>query len=637
MSFTCSASGPESDIHKIIRDFHTACIIGHRTSGKTTTARQIAQILRWEFIDLDAHIEALEQKSAAELVAENPSRFRALENLQLAEILQKPSLTPRIIAVGAGCQKLPPGPLYVWLERDGWQESALTERQRLHPELDFAAELQTMISEREPRWQAAAHLRYCTPRTRTPERVATHLATLISLAANAYQSSIAKKTYLVPIDDTQLTRALHDANALGMAGVELRSDFFSEIPPTQSTPILASLRTHEPSWLNAFSLNTALDIDLQFLPAALNSPDFSTRRPTRFLLSTHPSSVQITDVDALLTAARHLESSHPHLTNSLVLKYAPHVETIADLQRALAFTQKLQNLGYATTFLPQNPRFFWIRPLLAHGFSRPANATNYMPVGISTPASKKQNAWQRYDLQKWLPHLTLITINSFDALIGDPVDTSIGEIWHRTFAESDSSTQHGYVAIPITPDELPETLPLLHQLGFRGLSVTSPLKRAILEQPDVENPEKLPAANTLRRTPQGWLATDTDSDGMTATLNHLQQAGIQPGPTAIFGRGGVSPAITRALTHNGWPLTDHISARTGWPHNTQPPKYTLIINAGGPGTSAAHQKPPETHAWLDLHYNDVAPATTHKLHLAGDIFFDAQARAQREFWRKSDQ
>src|SRR5690606_5181430 len=135
------------------------------------------------------------------------------------------------------------------------------------------------------------------------------------------------------------------------------------------------------------------------------------------------------------------------------------------------------------------------------------------------------------------------------------------------------------------------TLPLLHQLGFRGLSITSPLKRAILDQPHVENPHQLPAANTLRRTPTGWQATDTDFDGMTATLDALEHAGIPPGPTAIIGRGGVSPAIQRALTERGWSLTDHISARAGWPQNHPVPKYHLIINAAGSGLSSAHHNP----------------------------------------------
>ncbi len=636
MSLIYCASELNVDNRNTIRDFHTVCLIGHRTVGKTTTARLIAEILSWDFIDLDERIESIEQKTAAEMVAENPARFRAIESQQLVEIIKANQQKPRIIAVGAGCETLPLGPFYVWLGRDGWQESAQTERQRLHPDLDFAAEIQTMVSEREPRWQAVAHIRYCTPRTRTPERAAIHLATLISLAVNT-PTPVTSKTYLVPTDDTQITRALHDANALGMAGVELSSDFFAQpsqiIQAIPSTQWLASLRTHDPVWLEAFPHDTALDIDIQFLATARASKDVSARRPTRFLLSTHPTRVDSTDMDALLTAAQQLESSHPHLTEKLVLKYAPRVENISELRIALAFTKKLQNLGYVTTFLPQNPRFFWLRPLLAHGFSLPANATNYMPVGIAQNLS--HNAWQHYDLQKWLPHLTQIPINSFDALIGDPVDNSLGVIWHRAFAELDPSIQHGYVAIPITPEELHETLPLLHDLGFRGLSVTSPLKRTILEPPNVENPENLPAANTLRRTPEGWQATDTDFDGMTATLQHLQQAGIQPGPTAIFGRGGVSPAIERALTHNGWPITDHISARAGWPQNTNAPKYQLIVNAAGSEATKTHHNTPQTAAWLDLHYNNVASHPSPALHLAGDIFFDAQARAQRKFWLKT--
>lgn len=626
----------------------TLCIIGHRATGKTTTGRLLARQLNWNFIDLDAHIESTEHKSAAELVAENPARFRALEREHLAQLLAAPHDKPRIIALGAGCDTLPPGPLYLWLERDGWQDSARTERQRLHPHLDFSAELHTMISEREPRWQAAAHLRYVIPRTRTPERVVSHLAALITLAANALSSPLAAKTWLVPTTPDERTRATHDVSLFGLAGLELRSDFFPHLPDstssTSSTPILASLRTHDTDWLTHFPAETALDIDLQFLPTALASTNFHSRRPAQLLLSTHPKSLDDADIDALLHAAQHLQAEHPGLCNRLVLKYAPHLETIAELRQALTCTRKLQELGYATTFLPQNPRFFWLRPLLAHGFALQANATNYMPVGLTLSqhktASQQTAPWQRHGLQKWLPHFTADPIQTFDALLGDPIDKSLGELWHRKFAtypdDADSQKTTGYIAIPTTAESLPETLPLLHQLGFRGLSITSPLKRAILDQPHVENPHQLPAANTLRRTPDGWQATDTDFDGMTATLDALQHAGIPPGPTAIVGRGGVSPAIQRALTERGWPLTHHISARAGWPPNHPHPKYHLIINAAGPGLSSAHHNAPPTLAWLDLHYTDVAPAPSGTLHRAGDIFFHAQARAQRTFWHQSN-
>lgn len=618
----------------------TLCIIGHRATGKTTTGRLLARQINWDFIDLDAHLESTEHKSAAELVAENPARFRALEREHLAQLLAAPHDKPRIIALGAGCDTLPPGPLYLWLERDGWQESARTERQRLHPHLDFSAELHTMISEREPRWQAAAHVRYVIPRTRTPERVVSHLTTLITLAANALSSPLAAKTWFVPTTPAEMTRAAHDATLLGLAGLEIRSDFFPDPPnpTTHPTPLLASLRTHDAAWLTHFPAETALDIDLQFLPTALSSPNFHNRRPAQLILSTHPSRVNRADIDALHTAATYLQTEHPALCTRLVLKYAPRTQTIAELRQAIEFTRHLHDLGYTTTFLPQNPRFFWLRPLLAHGFALPANATNYMPVGLAAPQARE--SWQHHDLQKWLPHFTATPIEIFDALLGDPIDKSLGELWHRKFATypDDAHPQGttGYIAIPTTAESLPETLPLLHQIGFRGLSITSPLKRAILDQPHVENPHQLPAANTLRRTPTGWQATDTDFDGMTATLDALEQAGIPPGPTAIIGRGGVSPAIQRALTERGWSLTDHISARAGWPQNHPVPEYHLIINAAGPGLSSAHHNAPPTRAWIDLHYTDVASAPSGTLHLAGDLFFHAQARAQRRFWYRSN-
>src|SRR5262249_32850217 len=64
-------------------------------------------------------------------------------------------------------------------------------------------------------------------------------------------------------------------------------------------------------------------------------------------------------------------------------------------------------------------------------------------------------------------------------LIGDPIDRSISDITHNKLMH-----QYGwnaiYVKIRVKPEELPHFLPLAKTLGFRGLSVTMPLKEAVV-------------------------------------------------------------------------------------------------------------------------------------------------------------
>jgi hypothetical protein len=56
------------------------------------------------------------------------------------------------------------------------------------------------------------------------------------------------------------------------------------------------------------------------------------------------------------------------------------------------------------------------------------------------------------------------------------------------------------------------------------------------------------------------------------------------------------------------------------------------VNAGGPGT-AAHDNPPGTRAWLDIHYHGIErlPADV-DVYRNGMGFYVAQAERQRQEW-----
>ena len=108
---------------------------------------------------------------------------------------------------------------------------------------------------------------------------------------------------------------------------------------------------------------------------------------------------------------------------------------------------------------------------------------------------------------------------------------------------------------------------------------------------------------------------------------------VAPGPTAVFGRGGVTPAILAALEIGGWSPVTLISAREGWPaHGTK--RYQLVVNASGPH-GAALINAPDVRAWIDLHYADIEgilPGV--EKYLNGMLFYEAQAEAQRVVWGK---
>jgi shikimate kinase len=83
-----------------IRNLKSIFLIGFMGSGKTFLGRQLAQLLNYEFIDLDERIEEHEKKSIAEIFSEDgEAYFRAKESLQLQMFAGK---TNAVIATGGG-------------------------------------------------------------------------------------------------------------------------------------------------------------------------------------------------------------------------------------------------------------------------------------------------------------------------------------------------------------------------------------------------------------------------------------------------------------------------------------------------------------------------------------------------------
>ncbi|BBX14629.1 shikimate 5-dehydrogenase [Mycobacterium novum] len=98
-----------------------------------------------------------------------------------------------------------------------------------------------------------------------------------------------------------------------------------------------------------------------------------------------------------------------------------------------------------------------------------------------------------------------------------------------------------------------ERLPaLVSGLGpeWVGVSVTMPGKFAALAFADERTPraERIGSANTLVRIPTGWLADNTDVDGVSGALGSVGQVYRE---AIVLGSGGTAPAAVVALTDLG--------------------------------------------------------------------------------------
>ncbi len=611
----------------------TIILLGHRGVGKSTLSEFISQLGMVEVHDIDLIIEDHTGKSCAELVAEDEAHFRELERIVMKNLLSAtPIERPDLIVPGAGCDFLPLGPLYIWLRRGGWEEVAQKQRSRLRPELTWEEELAWMRETREPTWAKHAHVVVDIPQGATIKTSIQRLTIPLRWLTDASVGQLSRRLWLVPDESEQLERALFDLDMFRFAGVEIRSDIF-ELPPfnLSGTPHILSLRTPNPDWLElGAAIATKLDIDLEYLP--LTKRLFEESDPKPLILSTHPSRCAVEDLEALLDAAEALALEFPEWKPYISLKFAPSPSSYAEIEKILDHPALDRNNLNAMTFLPQGNRFAWMRPWLAAHF----NEHNYLPVGLSSwrvDPTRESDKPSPYDLQAWLPFLIGATPIRYDALLGDPVAHSIGDVWHRSAALRSGEINRGYLKIPFGRDESDEELDtllrLLERIDVRGLSITSPLKRRLAKHPAVDC--SLDAINTLRRVAPGrWKGIDTDRVGMTEILTLLKQSSVVPGAIALIGRGGVSPAVLSAISQSpGWFLAHHASARDGW-GSEAPSEVQLVINAAGDFDNA-YSNAPACKVWLDLHYHNVRKPPSGS-HISGARFFEAQAQAQRDFW-----
>jgi shikimate kinase len=82
------------------------CVIvaltGFMGSGKTSTGRALAELLGWNFVDLDEEIERQEQMPVRQLFRKRGEvEFRSIEHATLRACLAR-SLSPMVLALGGG-------------------------------------------------------------------------------------------------------------------------------------------------------------------------------------------------------------------------------------------------------------------------------------------------------------------------------------------------------------------------------------------------------------------------------------------------------------------------------------------------------------------------------------------------------
>ncbi len=129
------------------------------------------------------------------------------------------------------------------------------------------------------------------------------------------------------------------------------------------------------------------------------------------------------------------------------------------------------------------------------------------------------------------------------ALIGDPVGHSLSPTIHNA-AFQDLGLNFIYVAFAVSKDELKDAVMGARSLGFHGLNVTMPYKKAVMKYLDEIDltVRSIGAVNTILNCHGKLVGYNTDGTG---AMSALQENGIYIEETkmVLLGAGGAAKAI----------------------------------------------------------------------------------------------
>lgn len=168
----------------------------------------------------------------------------------------------------------------------------------------------------------------------------------------------------------------------------------------------------------------------------------------------------------------------------------------------------------------------------------------YGTVGKNTTAPGQIIASTLIDLYQARPHASIL------GLIGNPVDKSISHETHNHLIKR-CGLNAVYVKMVVTPEELPLFLSLAKKLPFKGLSVTMPLKEAILPFIDELDPAAtaIGAVNTLLFSSNRIYGYNTDGVGALSALE--QKISVHGKKVVLIGAGGAAKAIAYEAFRRG--------------------------------------------------------------------------------------
>jgi 3-dehydroquinate dehydratase/shikimate dehydrogenase len=139
-------------------------------------------------------------------------------------------------------------------------------------------------------------------------------------------------------------------------------------------------------------------------------------------------------------------------------------------------------------------------------------------------------------------------------LIGSPVDKSLGHLVHNGVFEG-NQINAVYVKMEVQPEDLFSFIDIARKLPFKGLSVTMPLKEAVIPFLDTLSPEAeaMGAVNTIAIEEGSWIGHNTDGAGALDAIE--KKMAVQGKRLIVIGAGGAAKAVIYEAVKRGAEVT----------------------------------------------------------------------------------
>jgi hypothetical protein len=615
--------------------------------GKRELGRRVAERLQIEWLDIEqqmetSDIEPASPESASQLTRDyNVSDGRGYELRQglLKEGLRREG--SRIIIAPPGCRVREAErhtgtapPWVVWVRKSDWRYDARKREGEPPRHKSWKAEFEWRIQQRRPRWESRADFIFEVPYGRAVERSSQLLGERLQILSQASRSMGSLRSWSVPIDADELGRGMRDARHLG-GGIKIRHSIFSEFPDLGERGggprVLAAIEEGAPAWMVQHGVN-AVEVGVGRAVELAKAGWFGrVKALERIWVVAETTGVDGSAIERLGEVAQAVRGV---IGGGLgvVPHWKPRIGAWKQFREVVRRTRTFRASWPGAAVTPVGARWVGMTPWFAT-----RNPTFELATGLA--------AWRRgvtdseeepaADLQSMLPTLAGSPPETFDAIVGAHVTEHRAAEWHRLAALQDGEP-YGAIACDTVrqPDaqSLEAMFDVLLGLGVRGVALESPLRRRVLEVDGVRNPEGLPAVNVLIRKADGWEGRDTDHVGMAAVLTEAARRGVEAGQVAMIGQDDRVPAIRRAIAAAlGWRLVYHAEA-SGWGWDA-PSHVALVMNLAGT-TEGVYERPPSCELWVDLHEEVGSPPPVAEDHICGDRYFEAQALAARDLWRR---